>query len=358
MQVLVLKISPEIKKDGMNINELLQYMVLHHASDLHLSSGVVPRVRVDNDLKPIDGVRTMDTQTIHSIVDAILPDAYKHEWTSKFDIDFSFELVDLNARFRVNIFRQERGISVAIRYISLTPPTLAELKLPKIFYDLCETRHGLILVTGPTGSGKSTTLAAMIDYINCTQSSHILTIEDPIEYVHECKKCLVQQREVRQHTRSFDDALRASLREDPDYILVGEMRDLETIRLALTAAETGHLVFATLHTNSAADSIDRIVDVFPTFEKSLIRSMVANSLQAVISQRLLKKLGGGRVIAEEILLCTTAIRNLIRENRTPQIYSAIQTGQSKGMQTLASSVKKLIQQNIISEEENRYLTLD
>ncbi len=267
-------------------------------------------------------------------------------------------MVDLNARFRVNIFRQERGVSVAIRYISLTPPTLAELNLPKIFYDLCEIRHGLILVTGPTGSGKSTTLAAMIDYINCTHASHILTVEDPIEYVHECKKCLVQQREVRQHTRSFDDALRASLREDPDYILVGEMRDLETIRLALTAAETGHLVLATLHTNSAADSIDRVVDVFPTFEKALIRSMVANSLQAVISQRLLKKIGGGRVIAEEILICTTAVRNLIRENKAPQIYSAMQTGQAKGMQTLAHSVKKLIQQNTISGETYRYLTVD
>jgi twitching motility protein PilT len=342
----------------MDINELLKHMVSHHASDLHLSSGVVPRIRVDNDLKSIESVRALDTPTIKSMVDTILPEIYRNEWANKFEIDFGFEMVDLNARFRVNIFRQERGVSVAIRYISLTPPTLAELNLPKIFYDLCEIRHGLILVTGPTGSGKSTTLAAMIDYINCTHASHILTVEDPIEYVHECKKCLVQQREVRQHTRSFDDALRASLREDPDYILVGEMRDLETIRLALTAAETGHLVLATLHTNSAADSIDRVVDVFPTFEKALIRSMVANSLQAVISQRLLKKIGGGRVIAEEILICTTAVRNLIRENKAPQIYSAMQTGQAKGMQTLAHSVKKLIQQNIISGETYRYLTID
>ncbi len=342
----------------MNINELLKYTVLHNASDLHLSSGVSPRIRVDNDLKTVEGVGVLATTDIQAMVEAILPKVHEYEWTNKFDFDFGFEAPELNARFRVNVFHQERGMSIAIRYISLVPPTLADLKASKILYDLCDLNHGLILVTGPTGSGKSTTLAAMIDHINCTQASHILTIEDPIEYIHECKKSLVQQREVKQHTRSFDEALRASLREDPDYILVGEMRDLETIRLALTAAETGHLVFATLHTNSAADSIDRIVDAFPTFEKALIRSMLANSLQAVISQRLLKKIGGGRIIAEEILICTTAIRNLIRENKIPQIYSAIQTGQAKGMQTLAHGVKKLIQAKIINGEEHRYLTVE
>lgn len=342
----------------MDINELLQHMVAYRASDLHLSSGAPPRIRVDNDLKVVEGANQLDTSSIQKMLNIIMPEQYKNELASKFDIDFGFEKVELQARFRVNIFHQERGISVAIRYISLTPPTLAELNLPKIFYDISEMPNGLVLVTGPTGSGKSTTLAAMIDYINCTQFCHILTIEDPIEYIHKCKKCLVQQREVKQHTKNFDEALRAALREDPDYILVGEIRDLETIRLALTAAETGHLVFATLHTNSAADSIDRIVDVFPTFEKSLIRSMVANSLRAVISQRLLKKIGGGRVIAEEVLICTTAIRNLIRENKAPQIYSAIQTGQAKGMQTLSSSVKKLIQQGLVEEEEYRYLLID
>lgn len=342
----------------MNINELLKYMVAHGASDLHLSSGVPPRIRIDNDLRVIEGMRVLDEATIKGMLDTILPEQYKVDLNNRSDIDFGFEATELKARFRINIFYQDRGVSVAIRYISLTPPTLAELGLPKIFYELCETHNGLIIVTGPTGSGKSTTLAAMIDYINSTQQSHILTIEDPIEYVHECKKCLVQQREVRRHTKSFDDALRASLREDPDYILVGEMRDLETIRLALTAAETGHLVFATLHTNSAADSIDRVVDVFPTFEKALIRSMVSNSLQAVISQRLLKKIGGGRVIAEEIMICTTAIRNLIRENKSPQIYSAIQTGQGKGMKTLAHSVRELISQGLIDGDKYRYLTLD
>lgn len=342
----------------MNINELLKYAVSHNASDLHLSSGVAPRMRVDNDLKIIEGTRPLDDPTIKAMLNTIIPEQYKDDLENKLDIDFGFEMAGLDARFRVNIFHQERGISVAIRHISLTPPTLAELNLPRIFYDLCDINHGLIVVTGPTGSGKSTTLAAMIDYVNSTQPSHILTIEDPIEYVHECKKCLVQQREIKKHTKSFDEALRASLREDPNYILVGEMRDLETIRLALTAAETGHLVFATLHTRSAADSIDRIVDVFPTFEKALIRSMVANSLQAVVSQRLLKKINGGRVIAAEIMICTTAIRNLIRENKSHQIYSSIQTGQGKGMQTLAASVKKLMEQGLISEEEYGYLLLD
>ncbi|MDR1057895.1 MAG: type IV pilus twitching motility protein PilT [Coxiellaceae bacterium] len=342
----------------MDINELLRYTVLHHASDLHLSSGVKPMIRVDNDLRVIGDNEELSEQDIRTMLSVILPEPYKADLASQFDIDCGFEITDLSARFRVNIFQQERGISVAIRYISLIPPTLAELNLSKIFYELCNLHHGLIIVTGPTGSGKSTTLAAMIDYINSTRPSHILTIEDPIEYVHNCKKCLIQQREVKKHTKSFNDALRAALREDPDYILVGEMRDLETIRLALTAAETGHLVFATLHTNSAADSIDRVVDVFPTFEKSLIRSMVANSLQAVISQRLLKKTGGGRVAAEEIMICTTAIRNLIRENKTYQIYSAIQTGQGKGMQTMSSGVRKLMQQGLVNEDEYHYLIED
>lgn len=339
----------------MNINELLEHTVSHKASDLHLSTGVKPRIRVDNELKVIESADALKEEDIKAMLIDILPDQYKADLDTKFSIDFSFERYNLNARFRANIFQQERGISVAIRYISLTPPTLSELNFAKVFYDLCEMQHGLIVVTGPTGSGKSTTLAAMIDYINRTRSSHILTIEDPIEYLHECKKSLVQQREVKKHTGGFDGALRAALREDPDYILVGEMRDLETIRLALTAAETGHLVLATLHTNSAADSIDRMVDVFPTFEKSLIRSMLANSLQAVVSQRLLKKIGGGRVAAEEIMICTTAIRSLIRENKTHQLYSAIQTGSSKGMKTLDRSVQELIQQGLIDSKEYQHL---
>lgn len=342
---------------NMTIKEILEYAVSRNASDIHLSCGIAPSIRVDNDLEPIEGFsKPLNDADIREILNDILPEGYKSGLGNKFDIDLGFEDGNLNARFRTNIFHQERGLSVAMRYLALVPPALSELGVSQAFYDLCDTDNGLILVTGPTGSGKSTTLAAMIDHINSTQSSHILTIEDPIEYIHKCKKCLVQQREVSKHTGSFDDALRAALREDPDYILVGEMRDLETIRLALTAAETGHLVFATLHTNSAADCIDRIVDVFPTFEKTLIRSMVANSLRGVISQRLIKKIGGGRALAAEIMLCTNAIRCLIRENKTPQIYSAIQTGKAKGMKTLASSVQELIDKGIIDEASCRLST--
>jgi twitching motility protein PilT len=334
----------------MDINNLLNYMVSHKASDLHLSSGIAPIVRIDEDLIPVKGADTLDDSTIKSMVLSILPAQYKSTLEDQLDIDIGIGSDKLKARFRINIFHQHRGISVAIRYLSLKPPTLEELGLPIVFNRLCETPNGLILVTGPTGSGKSTTLAAMIDYINGEHPSHILTVEDPIEYIHTCKKCLVQQREVKKHTNNFNDALRAALREDPDYILVGEMRDLETIRLALTAAETGHLVFATLHTNSAADSVDRIVDVFPAHEKSIIRAMLANSLQAVVAQRLLKKIGGGRVAANEIMICNIAIRNLIRENKIAQIYSSIQTGSEEGMQTMAQAIRKLIEKDVVDRE--------
>ena len=342
----------------MDINELLGYAVSHHASDLHLSSGVAPRVRIDNDLKPIVGAAVLDETSIKSMLLQLLPEQYKLVLANQLDIDLGLGSDKLAARFRVNIFHQNRGISVAIRYLPLKPPTLEDLDLPDVFNKLCTIQNGLVIVTGPTGSGKSTTLAAMIEYINSVQSGHILTIEDPIEYIHECQKCLVQQREVKKHTHNFNDALRAALREDPDYILVGEMRDLETIRLALTAAETGHLVFATLHTNSASDSIDRIVDVFPTHEKSLIRAMLANSLKAVVAQRLLKKIGGGRLAAFELMICNNAIRNLIRDNKIAQIYSAIQTGQEQGMQTLAKHVQELIEQDLIDGEMYSYLVSD
>ena len=342
----------------MDINELLEYTVSHNASDLHLSSGVVPRVRIDSELQPIAEAAILDETTIKTMLEQLLPEQYKAVLDEQLDIDLGLGSKQLQARFRVNIFQQNRGISVAVRYLPLQPPTLAELNLPDIFHQLCAMQNGLVIITGPTGSGKSTTLAAMIEYINRVESGHILTIEDPIEYLHECKKCLVQQREVKTHIRSFDAALRAALREDPDYILVGEMRDLETIRLALTAAETGHLVFATLHTNSAADSIDRIVDVFPTYEKSLIRAMLANSLRAVVAQRLLKKIGGGRLAAVELMICNNAIRNLIRENKIAQIYSTIQTGQEQGMQTLARSVQELIERGLIAEELYNYLVVD
>jgi len=345
------------KTKAMNINELLRYAVSCHASDLHLSSGVVPLVRVDGDLKPIESACSLDEPAIESMLLTLLPEQYKPVLANQLDIDLGLGSSDLQARFRINIFHQNRGISVAIRLLPIKIPTLKELQLPDIFYKLCEIRNGLILVTGATGSGKSTTLAAMLDYINSNLSSHILTIEDPIEYIHESKKCLLQQREVKKHTDSFDNALRAALREDPDYILVGEMRDLETIRLALTAAETGHLVFATLHTNSTHESIDRIVDTFPTNEKPLIRMMLANSLQAVIAQRLLKKVSGGRIAATEVMVCNTAIRNLIRENKTAQIHSSIQTGREHGMHTLAHSIKELITQGLVSKALHHHLTL-
>ncbi len=339
----------------MNIETLLKEMVIRGASDLHLSSGIKPKIRVDNDLITIENVNTIDNQGLMEALEKITPEKKQENLRNRSDIDFSFEREDLKSRFRANIFHQERGLSIAIRHIPLQPPTLTQLHLPAIFEKLCAIKHGLIVISGPTGSGKSTTLAAMIDHINSHFSKHIITIEDPIEYIHQCKQSLIQQREIKKHANSFSDALRSSLREDPDYIMVGEIRDLETIRLALNAAETGHLVLASLHTNSAAESIDRMVDVFPTFEKSLIRSIVANSLQAVISQRLLKKIGGGRVAATEVMICTSAIRSLIRENKAHQIYSAIQTGKSNGMYTLSHSVRELINNQLIDNHEHIHL---
>ena len=259
------------------------------------------------------------------------------------------------ARFRVNAYQQQRGPSIAFRAIPDNVPTLGELGFQGRFENLCDLPNGIIIVTGPTGSGKSTTLAAMIDYINTTMNKHIITIEDPIEFIHKCKNCLINQREINHSTKSFNAALRSALREDPDIILVGEMRDLETIRLALTAAETGHLVFATLHTNSAAKTIDRIIDVFPAAEKDMVRAMLAESLRAVIAQTLLKRPGGGRIAAQEVMVCTPAIRNLIRENKIPQILSAIQTGQAQGMNTMEQHLQKLAQENLIAIPENESL---
>lgn len=332
----------------MEITELLAFAVKNNASDLHLSAGMPPMIRVDGDMRRID-VPALDHKEVHRLTYDIMNDKQRKNYEEFLETDFSFEIPDLS-RFRVNVFNQSRGAGAVFRSIPSKVLSLEELSAPSIFKDISENPRGIVLVTGPTGSGKSTTLAAMIDYINTNRSDHIITIEDPIEFVHRSKKSLINQREVYRDTLGFSQALRSALREDPDVILVGEMRDLETIRLALTAAETGHLVFGTLHTTSAAKTIDRVVDVFPGEEKEMVRSMLSESLRAVISQTLLKKDNGGRIAAHEIMLCTPAIRNLIRESKIAQMYSAIQTGRSVGMQTLDQCLQELVQKGQISRK--------
>lgn len=335
----------------MDITELLAFSVKQNASDLHLSAGLPPMIRVDGDVRRIN-LPPLDHKEVHSLIYEIMNDKQRKDFEEFLETDFSFEVPGV-ARFRVNAFNQNRGAGAVFRTIPSKVLTMEELGMGQVFRDIAATPRGLILVTGPTGSGKSTTLAAMMDYINETKYEHILTIEDPIEFVHESKKCLVNQREVHRDTHGFNEALRSALREDPDIILVGELRDLETIRLALTAAETGHLVFGTLHTTSAAKTIDRVVDVFPAEEKAMVRSMLSESLQAVVSQTLLKKTSGGRVAAHEIMMGTPAIRNLIREDKVAQMYSAIQTGGSIGMQTMDQCLKDLLDKRLISREVAR-----
>jgi twitching motility protein PilT len=340
----------------MNIQELLNFSVQQGASDLHITAGMPPLIRVDGDIRRIN-VPSMDHKEVHGLIYEIMNDKQRKDYEEFLESDFAFEIPGL-ARFRVNAFVQNRGAAAVFRTIPSKVLSMEQLGMGEVFKKVSENPRGLIAVTGPTGSGKSTTLAAMIDYINSNFYHHILTIEDPIEFVHESKKSLINQREVHRDTHGFNEALRSALREDPDIILVGELRDLETIRLALTAAETGHLVFGTLHTTSAAKTIDRIVDVFPAAEKAMVRSMLSESLQAVISQTLLKKVGGGRVAAHEIMIGTSAIRNLIREDKIAQMYSAIQTGQSVGMQTLDQCLKTLVQKGLVDRKEAQHKAKD
>jgi twitching motility protein PilT len=335
----------------MDIAELLAFAFKQSASDLHLSSGLPPMIRVDGDVKRIN-VDPLDDRTVHNMIYDIMSDKQQKDFEEFLDCDFSFDLPNI-ARFRVNAFNQQRGPGAVFRTIPSKVLTLEQLNAPDIFKKICDQPRGLVLVTGPTGSGKSTTLAAMVNHLNEIRHEHILTIEDPIEFVHTSKNCLVNQREVGRDTLGFNNALRAALREDPDIILVGEMRDLETIRLALTGAETGHLVFGTLHTSSAAKTIDRIIDVFPAAEKDMVRAMLSESLRAVISQALLKKIGGGRLAAHEVMIGTAAIRNLIRENKVAQMYSAIQTGQNTGMQTIDQCLQDLVRARQVHPDEAR-----
>ncbi len=341
----------------MEISDLLTFAVKNKASDLHLSAGLPPMIRVNGEIRRIN-VPPMDNTQVRAMIYDVMSDAQRKNYEEFLETDFSFALPGV-ARFRVNAYNQERGASAAFRTVPSKVLSLEELEAPRSFKEIADQPRGIVLVTGPTGSGKSTTLAAIIDYINDNLHGHILTIEDPIEFVHQSKKCLINQRELGPHTQSFENSLRSALREDPDVILVGEMRDLETIRLALTAAETGHLVFGTLHTSSAAKTIDRIIDVFPAAEKEMVRSMLSESLRAVISQALLKrKDGSGRVAAHEIMIGTPAIRNLIRENKVAQMYSSIQTGQALGMQTLDQCLTDLVKRNIVSPLDARAVAMN
>jgi twitching motility protein PilT len=338
-----------MRQKSMELNTLLNNSVKENASDLHLSPGAYPQIRVNGELRPVKDVGILEPETTKSLICGIMDKEQQLLFEKNLELDFLLNIPNV-ASFRINAFHQIHGIAAVFRVIPVEVPTLDKLGVPPIFKKLLSLPNGLIILAGSTGCGKSTTLAAMIDFINTNESSHIITIEDPVEFVHVNKKSLINQRQVHRDTTSFSSALRAALREDPDVILVGEMRDLETIRLALTAAETGHLVMATLHTNSAPYAINRIIDVFPSGEKNVVKNLISGSLQAVICQTLVPRINGGRAAAHEIMLGTTAIRNLIREEKIQQMYSIIQTGKAEGMCTMEQSLKELIAQNITTAE--------
>jgi twitching motility protein PilT len=332
-----------------DISKLLTFAVQQGASDCHISAGEPPMVRLHGDLKKLDYPALSQDET-HALIYDMMSDVQRKNFEEHRECDFSFDLGDI-ARFRVNVFVQGRGLGAVFRTIPTEILPLEKLGMPPILRQICDREKGLVLVTGPTGSGKSTTLAAMIDYLNNTYEGHILTIEDPVEFVHKSKKCLVNQRELGVHTLSFANALRAALREDPDIILVGEMRDLETIQLALTAAETGHLVFATLHTSSAPKTVDRIIDAFPPNQQAQVRAQLSETLEAVLTQTLLKKKAGGRVAAVEIMMGTTAVRNLIREAKLHQIPGVMQASQKDGMQTMDMALLDLANRGVVTKAE-------
>lgn len=335
--------------NSVDITELLTFCVKNNASDLHLSSGLPPSIRVDGDIRRIQ-TDVLDSDAVLLLVNSIMSEKQRKLFEQDWESDFSIELKGLG-RFRVNVFHQNRGPAAVFRHIPSEILSLDQLGVPAVTKELLKQKSGIVLVTGATGSGKSTTLAAMVDYINSTRKEHVITIEDPIEFVHETKQCLINQRELNKHTKSYNNALKAALREDPDVILVGELRDLDTIRLAITAAETGHLVLATLHTSSAPKTIDRLIDVFPAGEKPMIRSMLSESIRAVVSQTLMKKIGGGRIASFELMIGTPAIRNLIREDKIPQMYSVMQMGASVGMQTMEQSQQHLVRINAVHASE-------
>jgi twitching motility protein PilT len=346
-----------VERSALKIELMLEQVIKFDASDLHIQTSVPPMLRVDGKLRPIDDAPVLEADDVEKLVFSILDDDQKEILLKDKEVDFSFAFGNYG-RFRVNAFHERGNLAVALRLIPAKVRTLEELKMPKILNDFTKFPRGLVLVTGPTGSGKSTTLAAMVDKINTERSTHILTIEDPIEYAHSSKKSIVVQREIHYDTYSFAAALRSSLRQDPDVVLIGEMRDLETISAAVTIAETGHLVLATLHTNSAAQSIDRMIDVFPPHQQQQIRVQLAGMLQGIVSQRLVPGIGGGRVIAAEILVATGAVRNIIREGKTHQLDAVIQTGAEYGMQSMDRTLVSLVQEGKISYDEAKNFAVD